>query len=170
MCISTSISSRATLAPELACDWERLAREAQFSAAQMAALLRISERHLQRLFKKKMRCSPSCWLRELKCRMGKELISRGYTSKGAAAELEFATVAHFCREFKKVFGAPPQSFAPSRLGYLSLLALKARTPAREEPEWDVVECAREGSTETDLSEAPGFSGNSRRTDQVPQHS
>ena len=55
--------------------------------------------------------------------MAKDLVEQGYSSKAAAAELKFATDAHFCREFKKVFGSPPQSFAPNRLGYLSLALL-----------------------------------------------
>jgi AraC-like DNA-binding protein len=37
---------------------------------------------------------------------------QGYSSKAAAAELYYASDAHFCRDFKKVFGVSPQSFAP----------------------------------------------------------
>ena len=101
-------------------DWERMAREAEFKPARMASLCSISERHLQRIFKKYLQCTPSRWLRDLQCRLAKDLIAQGYSSKAAAAELKFATDAHFCREFKKVFGASPQSFAPNHLGYLSL--------------------------------------------------
>ncbi|MGH7972177.1 MAG: helix-turn-helix transcriptional regulator, partial [Limisphaerales bacterium] len=86
----------------------------------MACLCSISDRHLQRLFKRHMGCSPGSWLRQLRGRMAKELISRGYASKAAAAELHYASDAHFCREFKRVFGVPPQTFAPGRLSHLSL--------------------------------------------------
>ena len=103
-----------------ASDWERLAKEAEFNAAKMACLCAVSERHSQRLFKKHMGCSPTRWLRTLQCRLAKELISQGYSSKAAAAELNFATGAHFCREFKKIFGVSPQSFAPNRLRRLAL--------------------------------------------------
>ena len=94
-------------------DWEQVARQAEFRPAKMATLCSMSERHLQRIFKKHLQRTPSQWLRELQCRLAKQLISQGYSSKAAAAELNFATDAHFCREFKKVFGTPPQSFAPA---------------------------------------------------------
>ena len=105
-------------------DWERAAKEADFKPARMASLCAISERHLQRIFKKHLNCTPSQWLRELQCRLAKDLISQGYSSKAAAAELKFATDAHFCREFKKVYGASPQTFAPNHLGCLSLTVLE----------------------------------------------
>src|SRR5215510_7025267 len=94
-------------------DWEGIARAAEFKPAKMASLCSISERHLQRIFRKYLRCTPSQWLRELQCRLAKQLISQGYSSKAAAAEMKFSTDAHFCREFKKVFGTPPQTFAPA---------------------------------------------------------
>jgi AraC-like DNA-binding protein len=94
-------------------DWEQVAKQAEFKPAKMATLCSMSERHLQRIFKKHLQRTPSQWLRELQCRLAKQLISQGYSSKAAAAELNFATDAHFCREFKKVFGTPPQSFAPA---------------------------------------------------------
>ena len=83
----------------------------------MAALRRISTRQLQRVFKSQFLCTPSHWLRELQCRQGKDLIAKGYSSKAAAAELKFATAAHFCRVFKKQFGVTPRSFAPPPLIY-----------------------------------------------------
>jgi AraC-like DNA-binding protein len=104
-------------------EWERVAREADFRPARMAALCSISERQLERIFKRYLNCTPSQWLRELQCRLAKDLIGQGYSSKAAAAELKFATDAHFCREFKKVFGTSPQTFAPNRLGYLNLAVL-----------------------------------------------
>ena len=93
-------------------EWELMARRAQFKPAKMALLCAMSGRHLQRIFKKHLKQTPSQWLRELQCRLAKQLISQGYSTKAVAAELNFATGAHFCREFKKMFGTPPQSFAP----------------------------------------------------------
>lgn len=94
-------------------DWEQVAKKAEFKPSKMASLCAISERHLQRIFKRHLQQTPSQWLRELQCRLAKQLISQGYSSKAAAAELNFATDAHFCREFKKIFGMSPQSFAPA---------------------------------------------------------
>jgi AraC-like DNA-binding protein len=105
-------------------EWEQLAREAEFNPAKMAALCSISARHLERIFQKHLQCTPSRWLRQLQCRLAKDLIAQGYSSKAAAAELKFATNAHFCREFKKVFGASPQNFAPNHVGFLKLSDLE----------------------------------------------
>lgn len=93
--------------------WEQVAREADFNSAKMASLCSISERQLQRLFRQHLHCTPSHWLRELQCRLAKDLIAQGYSNKAAANELKFANESHFCREFKKFFGTSPQSFAPA---------------------------------------------------------
>jgi AraC-like DNA-binding protein len=99
-------------------EWEQVAREAEFSAPKMASLCSISERQLQRLFRKHFNSTPRRWLRELQCRLAKQLVSQGYSSKAAAAEVKFASESHFCREFKKVFGSTPQSFAPGAMSYI----------------------------------------------------
>src|SRR5580658_1952713 len=93
--------------------WEQLAREADFNSAKMASLCAISERQLQRIFRRNFNCTPSQWLRELQCRLAKDLISQGYSNKAAATELKFSSQSHFCREFKRAFGASPQTFAPA---------------------------------------------------------
>jgi AraC-like DNA-binding protein len=115
--------------PTTARDWERLAREAAFKPARLAQRCSMSERHLQRIFKKAFHCTPRDWLRKLQCRLAKELIAHGYSTKAAAAELNFATEAHFCREFKKVFGASPQCFGPNQPGPLSVSGRAALLPA-----------------------------------------
>ena len=117
--------------PESIVEWEQLAREARFSPSQMALLCSVSDRHLQRLFKKHLGCPPRSWLRQLRCRMAKDLIAQGYSSKAAAAELHYASDAHFCHEFKKVTGVPPQTFAPNRVGYQSLSILADIGPPGE---------------------------------------
>jgi len=97
----------------------------------MAELCAISERHLQRLFKRAFDCTPREWLRSLQCRLAKDLIAHGYSTKAAAAELNFATEAHFCREFKKLFGASPQCFSPSHVSLRSEAGLSGLRPASE---------------------------------------
>lgn len=93
-------------------DWEKLARQADFRAAAMAALCSVSARHLRRVFQRQYQMAPSEWLRKLQCELAKELILKGQINKAVAAELGFGSETHFCREFKKVFGASPQTFAP----------------------------------------------------------
>jgi AraC-like DNA-binding protein len=104
-------------------EWEHLAKQAEFDVARLAAMCAISERHLERIFKRHFHSTPSRWVRELQCRLAKQLISQGYSSKAAAAELKFSTESHFCREFKKVHGSSPQCFAPQESNYLRLLEL-----------------------------------------------
>jgi len=96
--------------------WEQVAREAEFNPARMASLCSISERQLQRLFRRYLHCTPSHWLRDLQCRLARELICQGYSNKATATALKFANESHFCREFKKVFGTSPQSLAPPHRG------------------------------------------------------
>lgn len=98
-------------------EWERVAEASGFNVSKMASICALSQRQLQRVFKKDLHCTPTQWLRELRCRRAKELILQGYTTKAAAAELKYATNAHFCREFKKVFGVSPQCFAPTSVRF-----------------------------------------------------
>jgi AraC family transcriptional regulator, carnitine catabolism transcriptional activator len=96
--------------------WEDVARAAEFQPANVAALCSISDRQLQRFFQQSLQMTPRRWLRELQCKLAKDLIAKGYSNKAVAAELKFASESHFCREFKKVHGASPQSFAPTYAG------------------------------------------------------
>ncbi len=93
-------------------EWEQLGRQAGFSPPTMAALCHVSLRQLERLFEQQFQTTPGHWLRALQCRLAKELVSQGYSNKAASTELTFANESHFCREFKKAFGVPPQTFAP----------------------------------------------------------
>lgn len=104
-------------------DWEGLARVAEFKPSRMASLCSISERQLQRIFKQQLSCTPRQWLRGLRCRLAKDLITKGFSSKAVAAELKFSNGSHFCKEFKKVFGTSPQYFAPNHLNTLRLAVL-----------------------------------------------
>ena len=74
-------------------DWERVAKEAEFRPARMAVLCSISERQLERVFKMHVNCTPSQWLRRLQCRLAKDLVEQGYSSKAAAAELTVNSTA-----------------------------------------------------------------------------
>jgi AraC-like DNA-binding protein len=93
-------------------DWKRLAQQAEFQPAKMAALCSISLRQLERFFEKQFKQTPGSWTRRLKCRLAVQLISCGWSNKAVVDELNFADEAHFCHEFKKTFGVSPQSFAP----------------------------------------------------------
>ena len=96
-------------------DWESLARKADFNAGKLAKLCQVSPRQLERFFAKKVHQTPGQWLRRLQCWMATELVARGYTTKEVAVELKFSNASHFCREFKKNFGASPMKFCASTL-------------------------------------------------------
>src|SRR6266850_5477829 len=94
-------------------EWEQLAQEADFQPSKMAPLCGVSLRQLERFFKEHRHTTPSYWLRQLQCRLGKQLIAEGFSTKATAAELKFGSDSHFCREFKKMFMASPQAFSPT---------------------------------------------------------
>jgi AraC-like DNA-binding protein len=92
--------------------WKELAKEAQFDAGRVALMLSISQRQLQRLMKRQFEETPSRWLHSLRCQLARNLVSKGYSTKAAAAEMGFSSESHMCHQFKRFFGCPPQSFAP----------------------------------------------------------
>ena len=93
-------------------NWEKLANQAGFEPGKMAALCPISLRQMERFFARYFGKTPEEWMLDLKCRLAKELIARGYSTKAVAAEFRFASESHFCHQFKKAYGTSPQSFAP----------------------------------------------------------
>ena len=92
--------------------WENLARAAEFRPALMAAMCSVSLRQLERFFLSQFGVSPGPWARKLRCDVARQLISKGWSSKAVAAELKFANASHLCRDFRRLFGFPPSSFAP----------------------------------------------------------
>lgn len=92
-------------------DWHRMAKEADFHPAKMAAACSISKRHLERHFQEQFNMTPRQWLRQVQCELAKNLVVQGWPTKAVANELKFADGSHFCHEFKKYFGASPRTFA-----------------------------------------------------------
>src|SRR5262245_14452297 len=70
--------------------WEALAWEAKFHPAKMAELCLISLRQIERFFAQHFKKTPREWTRELRCQMAVQLISKGWSSKAVAIELDFA--------------------------------------------------------------------------------
>lgn len=93
-------------------DWEVLARAADYDPGTMAAMCPISLRQLERHFRLHFQKTPRQWARELRCRIARELVVRGYSNKAIVSELGFGSEPHFCHEFKKIYGVSPQTFAP----------------------------------------------------------
>ena len=114
-------------------DWAELARQAAFSPAAMAGRCRVSLRHLERFFAEHFHQTPRMWCAALRCRIAASLLAQGYSSKAAAAELGFASQAHFCHQFKRCFGVAPQSSVPISLKDKQDVALeqKCRVEAKQ---------------------------------------
>ena len=93
--------------------WEFLASEAKFQPSLMADLCLVSLRQLERYFTFHFKQSPGKWARELRCRLARDLIARGWSNKAVAAELHFGNESHLCHEFIHHYGVPPQAFATS---------------------------------------------------------
>jgi len=93
-------------------DWENLAREAKFHPVDMAALCPSSLRQMQRFFAARFGMSPCEWARQSRCRLARQLISEGWSSKAVIFELGFTDGSHLGREFRRFYGARPQAFAP----------------------------------------------------------
>lgn len=94
-------------------DWETTARQAKFHPATMAALCTISLRQMERIFVRRFKTTPIAWTRALRCEQARRLIAKGWTNKAVAIELGFANESHLCHEFRRVYGSPPRSFAPT---------------------------------------------------------
>jgi transcriptional regulator GlxA family with amidase domain len=93
-------------------NWEKLACEANFRPESMAALCPVSLRQLERFFSRRFHKTPNEWAKELRGRLALKLISEGWSNKAVAGKLHFWDESHFCNHFKRVYGAPPQTFAP----------------------------------------------------------
>jgi transcriptional regulator GlxA family with amidase domain len=92
-------------------NWEELAERAQFRPSVMADICLISLRQLERFFMQKYNKSPVKWVRELRCRLAREHISKGFANKQVVDLCHFGNESHLCHEFQRVYGASPQSFA-----------------------------------------------------------
>jgi AraC-like DNA-binding protein len=93
-------------------DWEDLATTAKFHVGLMADLCPTTCKTLQRFFRHTFRKSPKQWIRELRCRKALQLLAEGYSNKGIVQKLCFANEAHFCHDFKKIYGVSPQTMGP----------------------------------------------------------
>lgn len=96
-------------------EWERLAAQSGFRVSMMAELCAMSTRQLERQFAELLRISPHRWMRELQCRLAKDLIERGEQVKSVACDLNFRDTSHLCREFKRLYGAAPKNYINTRI-------------------------------------------------------
>jgi transcriptional regulator GlxA family with amidase domain len=94
--------------PHLDSFW-KLASECHYDSQQLARQLGITQRHLQRLFKAQMQCSPQRWLREQRLCRAREMLRTSTSVKEVAYALGFCSASQFCRDYKSWFGQQPWS-------------------------------------------------------------
>lgn len=80
------------------------------SIPELAALCRVSEVYLRRLFSRQFGCTPVAYINNLRIAYARELLISGECSVSDAAALSgFNDISYFSREFKKATGVSPGS-------------------------------------------------------------
>lgn len=86
---------------------------------ELAEAMGISRRHLERLFKRNLGCSPSRHYLDLRLQQARQLLQTGKRSMAwVARECGFVSLQHFFRCYRQYFGAHPREHVEA-----SLLAL-----------------------------------------------
>src|SRR4051812_43953231 len=85
-------------------DWAVLAEQCRYQREPLARLLQVSQRTLERYFKKHLRTTVGTWLRELQLTKAYDQIYAGRSLKEAAFSVGFKQASHFTRRFKERFG------------------------------------------------------------------
>lgn len=90
--------------------WVALTSEARYSALELAKRCNLSERQLQRDFRRELGYSPQEWLDEQRMIAAQQLLLSGHSVKEVSFELGFRQVSHFCRKFKALTRMTPKEF------------------------------------------------------------
>ena len=98
-----------------AATWESLAAEAQYRAGDLARLLDVSLRTLQRYFRAKYNCTVSDWLRELRLESARQRLPFSGSVKEVAFDLGYKQPSHFTRDFKQRYGVSPRTFIGAKI-------------------------------------------------------
>jgi AraC-like DNA-binding protein len=90
-----------------ASSWEALASVAKYRPRELARLVGVSLRTLQRHFSKSYEMTVSEWLRNVRLTEAYQRLVAGDTIKEVTIDLQFKQLSHFSREFKRMYGVPP---------------------------------------------------------------
>ena len=90
--------------------WLRLAHEAKYSSATMAALCGITVRQLERHAQDVLGCTPQQWLDEQRMVRAQSLLRELDTIKEVAFKLGYVQASHFSRHFKEHAGMTPSQY------------------------------------------------------------
>ena len=93
---------------DLVADWLAKARQAQYRAAELAGLCRVSDRTLRRFIRQSTSLSPQQWLNEVRLLDATpQLFNAELTIKEVSASMGFTSSRRFWEHFKRVWGVPP---------------------------------------------------------------
>jgi signal transduction histidine kinase/ligand-binding sensor domain-containing protein/DNA-binding response OmpR family regulator len=88
--------------------------DTEFSVADLAAQVAMSERQLQRKVRALLGISPADYLREVRLRRAAELLRAGHSATRVAMDTGFASASHFGALFKARFGQTPGEYSAGR--------------------------------------------------------
>jgi DNA-binding NarL/FixJ family response regulator/AraC-like DNA-binding protein len=94
-------------------DWAALAAQAGFREPELAKMLGVSLRRLERHFQASTGRCPREWLGELRLRTAAVRLAAGATVDDVAAELGYHDRSHFRRRFREFFREAPTEFVAS---------------------------------------------------------
>jgi AraC-like DNA-binding protein len=113
-------------------NWRELARKANYHAASLAKLCRVSTRTLRRFFREYRRMSLRAWLGNQICDQAKQLIRQGERIKEVARDLGYNQTPQFCRHFKVTLGISPKAWRKT-LRNIPAAKSKATRKANKKP-------------------------------------
>jgi AraC-like DNA-binding protein len=91
-------------------DWALLAKKARYQPKELAKLIKVSLRQLERYFLDRFARPPQDWLDELRLIHAAHLLAKGFRIKEAAEKLGFQNVSHFSKKFNRFYGCRPSAF------------------------------------------------------------
>lgn len=89
-------------------DVSKLARLCDFKSSDLAGLLNVSERQMERSFHDILNMPPKSWLREQRMVYARELFDRGMHKREVASITGFKSYSHFAAEVFHFFSKKPK--------------------------------------------------------------
>lgn len=108
--------------------WRALAVRAGYDHHNVARLLKLSLRQLERQCRRALGCTPREWLHRERMMLAARLLAEGQPAKCVALRLNYSQLANFSRDFKRHHGQSPTAYAP-RPQLFPVVPVSARAPA-----------------------------------------